>query len=176
MVYDRMHIESFWLCCIWALSMIDVPCFIKKHLWMSASDETTLIKCFGGRKPSSKLTLKTKWFHISQCALGSSPSLWLEVQPPQQKGGGKDGGYTLWICGCFDNSQSCEQLKKHVTDKYFEKKLDFEPSSTFITGNVCFHYNTWVTGFYMAYMFDRNSGRKTSQTEWLTESNLRSFG
>ena len=25
-------------------------------------------------------------------------------------------------CGCCDDSQSCEQLKKHVTDKYFDKK------------------------------------------------------
>ena len=25
-------------------------------------------------------------------------------------------------CGCCDDSQSCEQLKKQVTDKYFEKK------------------------------------------------------
>ena len=25
-------------------------------------------------------------------------------------------------CGCRDDSRSCEQLKKHVTDKYFEKK------------------------------------------------------
>ena len=24
--------------------------------------------------------------------------------------------------GCCDNPQSCEQLKKHATDKYFEKK------------------------------------------------------
>ena len=29
----------------------------------------------------------------------------------------------LW----FDDSQSCEELQKRVTDKYFEKKLDFEP-------------------------------------------------
>ena len=46
-------------------------------------------KSFGGRKPSSKLTLKTKWYHG---------------------------------CGCCNDSQSCEQLKKRVTDKYFEKK------------------------------------------------------
>ena len=36
---------------------------------------------------------------------------------------------TKWYhsCGCCDDSWSCEQLKKHVTDKYFEKNLDFEP-------------------------------------------------
>ena len=26
-------------------------------------------------------------------------------------------------CGCCDNSRSCEQLKKRVEDKYFEKKV-----------------------------------------------------
>ena len=34
-----------------------VPCFIKGHLRMSASDQTTLKKKFGGSKPFSKLTL-----------------------------------------------------------------------------------------------------------------------
>ena len=28
-------------------------------------------------------------------------------------------------CGCSDDSQNCEQLKKRVTGKYFGKKLDF---------------------------------------------------
>ena len=36
---------------------MDVPYFIKEHLWMSAFDEA---KLFGGSKPSSKLALKTK--------------------------------------------------------------------------------------------------------------------
>ena len=36
--------------------------------------------------------------------------------------------------------------------------------------------NTWLTGIYMAYIFNRNSGGKTSQIEWLFESDLRSFG
>ena len=61
---------------------------------MSAFDESTLKKILGRSKPTSKLTLKTKWYHI---------------------------------CGCCDDSRSCEQLKNCVTDKYFEKKLDFEP-------------------------------------------------
>ena len=71
---------------------------------------------------------------------------------------------TQWYhsCGCCDDSWSCEQLNKCVTYKYFEKKLDFEPLSPSVIGNVCYHYNTWVTGVYMAYMFDRNSGGKTS--------------
>ena len=73
---------------------MEVPYFIKKHLWMSAFGKATL-KTFGGSKPFSKLTLKIKWYHS---------------------------------CGCCDNSPSFEQLKKcHVTDKYFEKRLDLEP-------------------------------------------------
>ena len=31
----------------------------------------------------------------------------------------------------------------------------FEPKSPSVTGNVCYHYNTCVTGVYMAYMFDK---------------------
>lgn len=31
---------------------------------------------------------------------------------------------------------SCEQLKKRVTEKYFEKKLDFESYSSSATWNV----------------------------------------
>ena len=56
-----------------------------------------------------------------------------------------------------------------------KKKLDFEPQSPSVTGNVCYDYNTWGTGIYMGYMFDRNSRGKTSHIEWLFESNLRSF-
>ena len=54
--------------------------------------------------------------------------------------------------------------KKHVIDKYFEKKLDFEPKSPSVARNVFYHYNTWVTGVcrYMMCIFDRNFGRKTS--------------
>ena len=85
---------------------------------------------------------------------------------------------TKWYhsCGYSDDSQSCEQLKKCVTDESFEKKLDFEPEFSSITGNVCYHYNNWVTGVYMACIFHRNSGEKASQIEWLFESNLKSFG
>ena len=37
---------------------------------------------------------------------------------------------TKWYysCGCNDDSQSCEQLEKHVTVKYFAKKSDFNPN------------------------------------------------
>ena len=37
-------------------------------------------------------------------------------------------------------------LKKCVADKYFEKKSDFKPLSLSDTGNVCYYYDTWVTG------------------------------
>ena len=79
-------------------------------------------------------------------------------------------------CGCCDNSQRCEQLKKCVADKCFEKKLYFEPESPSVTGKIFYHYNSWVTGVYIACIFHRNPGGKTSQIEWLFESNLRSFG
>ena len=98
-------------------------------------------KNFAERKPSSKLTLKTKWYHS---------------------------------CGCCDDSRSCELLKKHVTDKYFEK-VRLWTCTTFHYRKLCYHYNSWVTGVCMAYMFDRNSGGKTSQIEWFFESYLRSF-
>ena len=50
---------------------------------------------------------------------------------------------TKWYhsCGCCDDCQSCEQLKKRVTNKYFEKKLDFEPQLPSFTGKVYYHYN-----------------------------------
>ena len=79
-------------------------------------------------------------------------------------------------CGCCDNSRSCEQLKKRVADKYFEKELDFQPKSPSVTGKVCYHYNSWVTGVYRTYVFHINSGGKIFQSKWLFESNLRSFG
>ena len=60
---------------------------------MSVSDEATLKKKVGRSKPSSRLTLETKWYHSY---------------------------------GCCDDFRSCEQPKKCVTDKYFDKK-DFEP-------------------------------------------------
>ena len=89
-------------------------------------------KVFDGRKLSSKLTLKTKWYHSF---------------------------------GCCDGFWSCEQLKKHVTDKYFEKNLGFEPGLSSVTGKVCYHWNSWVTGVYIADMFDGNSVWKTTQIE-----------
>ena len=48
-------------------NLMDVPYFIKEHLWMSASDEATLKKNFDGSKPSSKLTLEAKWYHSCGC-------------------------------------------------------------------------------------------------------------
>ena len=88
-------------------------------------------KNFWWKKPSSKLTFKTRCYQS---------------------------------CGCCDNSRSCEQLKKRVAGKYFEKKLDFEPKSPSVTGKVCYHYNSWVTGFYRTCVFHINSGGKICQT------------
>ena len=83
-------------------------------------------------------------------------------------------------CGCCEDSWSCGKLKRHVTEKYFEKKVRLWTLITFhypsITGSACYYYNTWVTGVNMEYMLDRNYGGKTSQIEWLFQSNLRSFG
>ena len=59
-------------------------------------------------------------------------------------------------CSFCNDSGNYKQIKKRVTDKYFEKKLDFEPKLSSVTGKVCYHYNTWMTGANMAYMFDRN--------------------
>ena len=55
-------------------------------------------KILGGRKPSLKLTLKTKWYRSY---------------------------------GCCDDSRSCEQLKKHITGKYFEIKVRLWTRITF---------------------------------------------
>ena len=41
-------------------NLMDVPYFITEHFWMSAFYEAIHKKGFGGSKPSSKLTLKTK--------------------------------------------------------------------------------------------------------------------
>ena len=74
---------------------MDVPYIIEENLsWWVLLVRQHSKKNFGGSKPSSKLTLKTKRYHSYACR---------------------------------DDSQSSEQLKKHVTDKYFEKKVDFEP-------------------------------------------------
>ena len=75
-------------------------------------------------------------------------------------------------CGCCDDSWTCEQMNQRVTDQYFKKKT-LKPYH--LPGNICYYYNTWVTGVYMAYMCDINSGGKASQIEWF-KSNLRSFG
>ena len=55
-------------------------------------------KFFAGRKPSSKMTLKTKSTSVVDAAL--------------------------------------ILVKKRVTDKYFEKEIDFKPKSSSVTGTV----------------------------------------
>ena len=54
----------------------------------------------------------------------------------------------------------------------WKKKSDIEPESPSITGKVCYHYTSWVTDIYMADMFNRNYGGKTSQIKWFFESKL----
>ena len=44
----------------------------------------------------------------------------VEVNPPQSWPWKQNRNHS---CGCYDDSQNCEQMKKHVTDKYFEKKV-----------------------------------------------------
>ena len=78
-------------------------------------------------------------------------------------------------CGCCDYVSKLS-ITEEACYRYFEKKLDLEPESTSVTGKLSYHYNSWVTGVYIAYMFDRNSGGKTFQIDWLFESNLKSFG
>ena len=71
---------------------IDVPHFIKEHLWMSVYIVATLKKKKkknGGSKPSSKLTLKTNWYHS---------------------------------CGCSDDSQSYVQMRGMLQINIFFKK------------------------------------------------------
>ena len=47
----------------------------------------------------------------------------------------KQNGTTF--CGYHNDSRSSGQLKKRVTDKYFEKKLDVEAESQAFSGEAC---------------------------------------
>ena len=69
--------------------------------------------------------------------------------------------------GCCDNSCICEQLKKRVTDKHFEKKLDFEPESASVTGKVCYHYNSWVSGVYTCGVHISHKLRRKNISDWV---------
>ena len=66
-----------------------------------------------GSKPSSRLTLKTRWCRN---------------------------------CGCCDDPWSWDNGRILFRINIFLKKLDFTPKSPSLTGNVCYYYNTWVTG------------------------------
>ena len=44
-----------------------------------------------------------------------------------------------------------------------KRKLCFEFYLPSVKGNVCYHYNTWVTGIYVAYMFDKKTGENISK-------------
>ena len=47
----------------------------------------------------------------------------VEVNSPQSR----PWNQKCYHSGCYDDSWSCGQLKNHVADSSFEKKLDFEP-------------------------------------------------
>lgn len=53
----------------------------------------------------------------------------MREHPKKMFGGSKPSSKLTLVngtsCGCSDDSQNCEQLKKRVTGKYFGKKLDF---------------------------------------------------
>ena len=71
---------------------MDVPYFIKEHLWMRAFDEAI----------PKKVLVEI-----------NSPQSWPWKQNDNS-------------CDCCDDSWNYEQLEKRVSDKYFDKKLDFE--------------------------------------------------
>ena len=66
-VFSRNFPKMFRAAILKETLLMDVPYFIKEHLWTNASDQATLKKIFGGSKPSWKLTLKTKWYHSCGC-------------------------------------------------------------------------------------------------------------
>ena len=98
---------------------MDVPYFIKEHIWVKTSDEAISKKNLVELNPP-KMDLKNKMVKNKHS------------------------------CDCCDYSWSCQQLEKGATHKHFEKKVR-------LWTIVCYHHNTWVTGVYMAYMFDRCS-------------------
>ena len=53
-----------------------------------------------------------------------------------------------------------------------KRKLCLEFYLPSVKENVCYHYNTWVTGIYVVYMFDKKTEEKTSQSEWFSLSAL----
>ena len=57
----------------------------------------------------------------------------------------------------------------------FGKKLDFESECYSVTGKVCYRYNSWVTGVYIAYAWQKF--RRKNLSYWvIIWINLRSFG
>ena len=95
----------------------------------------------------------------------------LDVNPPQSWSG-KENDTTVvtavMILEVVNNWKSVLQIN------ILKKKVRLWSLSPSVTGNTCCHYNIWVTGVYMAYIFDRNSRGKEFQIEWF-ESNLWSF-
>ena len=76
----------------------------------------------------------------------------------------KDAGLFKFLC-CFGTTRHERANKIHVHDYPFYPASLFKKASSSLHG-----------AGYMTYMFDRNSCGKTSQIEWLFESNLRPSG
>ena len=89
--------------------------------YLSASDEVTLQKKFGGSKPSSKLILKTKWYHSF--------------------GGCDDSQNCEQLKKLFTDDCNWTQTHNHLVHERTLNHLDFEPQSPSVTGNVCCYYN-----------------------------------
>ena len=128
--FSRNFLKIFGTAILKENLMMDIPYFIKENLRMSASYEATLKNKFGKSKPSSKLTLKAKWYYS---------------------------------CGCCDNSWSCEQLVKRVTDKYFEKKVRL----------ITFHYRKcmlplqYLSDWYLHGIYAWQKLRKKNVANWV---------
>ena len=96
----------------------------------------------------------------------------VEVNSPQSWPW-KQNGTKLWLLWWFSKLWPTEEW---CYREIYRKKIGLWTLISFPFRKCSYNCNTWVTGVYMAYMFEWNSGGKTSQIEWLLESNLRSFG
>ena len=48
-----------------------------------------------------------------------------------------------------------------------KKKLDFEPESASVTGKVCYHYNSWVSGVYTCGVHISHKLRRKNISDWV---------
>ena len=117
-----------------------------------------------------KKTLQWMLYFIKEnCWMSASDEAKIKKVVGGSKSSSKFTLKTKWCnnCGCCDDSGSCEQLKKCVTDKYFEKNLILWTLMTFHNRKWMLQLQCLSEWCLMAYMFDRNFKGKTSQIEWL---------